>query len=190
MRAQRDDGRAAQTLRGVPQGGNIVVMASAELLPSPNRFVVWTPDQARRANLHARAAGLGEVADLSGDPSGLVLELAGPAAEPRVAWARVRRALGEGVPVEPVLLDERQQPLFPTGTVIVRFRAPLADEDLERFALAHGLSVRARNRYVPAQVTFSLERSDRFLLDVLDELRRAQAVGHAWADTRAQFRRQ
>jgi hypothetical protein len=119
-----------------------------------------------------------------------VLRVAGPPAGPKSVWQRI---LGQARAAEwaaPVLLDDRNQPHFPTGDVTVRFTHAPSQTDLERFAKAHGLHLRGRNAFVPDQACFTPARPrGTYLPELLQSLADTQGVAAAWANTLSRYRR-
>ena len=93
-----------------------------------------------------------------------------------------------GAQVDPVLLDEYGEAHYPTGEVTVRFKQPPTHEFLDRFAGVHGLEVRSRNQYVPAQVAFTIT-AHRCLPELLEALAPDDNVAAVWANTKSRYRR-
>lgn len=157
--------------------------------PCSDRVVVHMIEPERAVKLRERARTLGTVEPLEERPDLFVLYLGEPPADPRTAWERVRSALGDGCEVEPVLFDPDGAPHYPTGHIVVRFREAPSDEELEGFAREHGLRLRARNPYVPAQAEFERGDRNRYLLELVEGVERSSGVRSAWPDTLSRYRR-
>jgi hypothetical protein len=91
--------------------------------------------------------------------------------------------------IAPVLRDSSGSELFPTGTVVVRFRDRPGEKALAAFAHDHGLAIERRNEFVPEQVSFRpLRPRDVFLPDLVDRLLTLPGVEVAWASTVSHYR--
>ena len=142
-----------------------------------------------REDVRRELGQLGEVVELSGSDL-LLLRLNKGSASAKAAWERIRKKLGEGESVQPVLLDESGSPQYPTGEVVIRFREAPSAARLKEFAEAHGLRLRGRNEYVPQQAIFELsEEAGSYLPKVVEEVAGEEDVERAWANTLAHFER-
>ena len=119
-----------------------------------------------------------------------LLSSGGKGRDAREAW---RRLLQEHPDVEwaaPVLEGPDGSAHLPTGEVTVRFETPPSAAELERFARAHGLELRRRNEFAPAQAVFAPCRlPETYLPDLVEDLDRAEGVQSAWANTLSRYRR-
>lgn len=134
--------------------------ADVEILPTQrtNAYVVEMGDEAKR----------------SGDP--------------RQVWQRVRERLADNCMVAPVLDDEAGEHHYPTGSISARFSRALTDDELERFAEAHELSVEGRNEWVPEQVSFRPRHPEKaYLPDVRAALERSADVARVWEETESYY---
>jgi hypothetical protein len=153
---------------------------------SAERFVIAAPMRLPKS-VEDR---LGRVGSL--EPLGeglLLLQVSGEPASPGAAWQRVRGEVNEDVSIQPVLVDEAGAEHYPTGTVAVRLREEPSQPALEAFARRHGLRVRAKNEFVPSQVTFEPLEAARYLPKLVEELEGDPAVARAWAETISRYRR-
>ncbi len=108
----------------------------------------------------------------------------------RKAWQRVLDD-DENLPwAAPVLLDDEGHDMLPTGEVTARFETAPSDEDLDEVARRHGLTVRGRNEFVPAQVVFVPEdRRSAYLPELAERLAEESNVTAAWPNTRSRYER-
>lgn len=158
--------------------------------PSAERFVVHVREKRTLDEVERLANKLGTVEVLRGREDVLVIHLREPAAEPRAAWENVRRILGTEVAVDPVFVDDRGLPHYPTGRITIRFSHAPPDAELERFAEEHGLRVCTRNKFMPMQAVFQAREPERsYLPDLLRSLQNLGTVKAAWADTLSEYRR-
>jgi hypothetical protein len=158
--------------------------------PSRDTFVIHAASRSGIADLKKRLYQLGSLEIMDGPKAGVVLHLQQPEEEPRFAWQAVRDAVGENIGVHPVLLDSEGDPHYPTGRITVRFSRTPDEGEVEDFARAHDLETRSKNKYIPSQFVFEpRESSHRYLPDVLDQIRSAESVKAAWADTLSQYKR-
>jgi hypothetical protein len=153
--------------------------------PSPNTFFVG-PEAVRRKDAMEQLHALGSVEKLEG-AEGLLLHVDAEDQNPRAVWNKLRERLSGGG-VLPVMLDETGELHLPTGEVTVRFTAPPSDEDLRLFAKAHGLELRQRNKYQPAQASFVVPDAE-YLPDVIEAIQPEKNVAAAWANTKSRYRR-
>ena len=156
---------------------------------SRNRFVSVG---AAAEDLRSRLAERSEVTDVRPQPGAedlVCLEVTGDSA-PRDTWQKLQESLGADIFVAPVLLDDEGAEMYPTGTLQVRFRQEPGDDEIERFAKAHGLRSKGRNRFARSLVSFVMERpGTSYLPDLTAELEADSEVLAAWGDTKAHFRR-
>ncbi len=160
-------------------------MASSQF-PSPSEFVVSMTD----GGLDEALAGPdGSWPTSALDEGSFLVELP-DGSDPREAWERLLDRFGSAAWVSPVVIDDGSMPHYPTGDVTVRFRGPMHDEDLERFAESNGLELRARNEFVAEQASFQ-PRDPRgtYLPELVDRLEHEDAVETAWLNTKSVYRR-
>ncbi|MEX2303504.1 MAG: hypothetical protein WD733_21360 [Bryobacterales bacterium] len=154
-------------------------------IPSSDTFLVRV-SAGHEESAAKRLAALGTIQD-AGD-AGVVVQLNGSgASDPKSVWAELQKQVDDAE-VDPILLDETGVPHFPTGEVTVRFKHAPSDEFLSGFADKHGLKVRSRNEFVPAQVAFQVTTRG-YLPDLVESLRPAENVASAWANTKSYYRR-
>jgi hypothetical protein len=160
---------------------------TAPYIPATDRFVVKLPGPAGEPRRSLEA--LGSSADISN--SGLTLLHAEDCgADPRSTWCVILDRVASAEWAAPVLMDEEEQPHFPTGEVTVRFDRVCSEEDLEEFGSAHRLCVLSRNEFVPEQVSFRPRRPrDEYLPDLVRALADDPRVIAAWACTISRYRR-
>jgi hypothetical protein len=154
-------------------------------IPSKDTFLVRTAgDRSEAASKRLASLGKIEPAESAG---GVIVRLNSTAADPKAAWENVKEKVGE-IEVDPILLDESGEPHYPTGEVTVRFKEPPTEAFLSNFAEKYGLKVRSRNKYVPAQVAFTVA-GQRYLPELVEQLKQADNAVSAWANTLSRYRR-
>jgi hypothetical protein len=157
--------------------------------PSRDTFVIHPVSSTHIADLKKRLDHFGSTKILDSPESTVVLRLDQPKQEPRFAWEAIKNAVGQDTGVHPVLLDSGGDPHYPTGRITVRFSRTPDEAEVEDFARAHNLETRSKNKYIPSQFVFEpRESSNRYLPDVLDQIRSADSVKAAWADTLSQYK--
>jgi hypothetical protein len=110
--------------------------------------------------------------------------------DPRDSWRRLVDEFPSAAWVSPVVVDASSEPHYPTGDVSVRFHASPSDTDLEVFAEHNGLELRARNEFVPAQVSFRpRDARGTYLPDLVQDLERDETVKSAWLNTKTAYKR-
>lgn len=135
----------------------------------------------------AEAAG-GTVAPMPDLPGAVLVQTKRGSA--RKLFGALNRVVGDTAVVVPVLVDRAGNRLYPTGTVLVRFKDTPRRGLIADFARRYGLGRARRNAWASEQVAFALRRDDaRFLPDIVREIGAAPGVAQAWADTRAHYRR-
>ena len=84
----------------------------------------------------------------------------------------------------------RGNSVVPTGKIAVRFKKSPSNEELRHFAKL-GLTLDARNEFVPSQVTFRVtDKGRRSVLDVVEQIQEHAAdVLRAWPETMGYYRR-
>jgi hypothetical protein len=154
-------------------------------VPSGDLFVIHINPRAPR-EVFRRVAPLGEVEEL--ENSMLLLHAKRSSNDVRKVWESIRELIRADEDVQPVLLDERGLPHFPTGEVSVRFLAPQSDEQLRRFAEDHSLVLRHRNEFVREQATFEpVDRNRTFLPEAVDRIAEDRSVKAVWPNTLSRF---
>ena len=157
--------------------------------PSANAFVVRIKSK-RHGAARERLSALGEIEEVEGGGGMLVLRLAGKSSDPKAAWQRALSQLRGAGSVQPVLLDEDDNPTFPTGEVTVRFKREFSDAELREFAASKGLSFRRRNEFVREQAVFEPAKpEDVYLPDVVEEIAGGDEIKRAWANVLARYAR-
>jgi hypothetical protein len=160
-------------------------MADAPPDSRPTHERVVVPAGAERGSL----ARIGPVEEVSG--TGLaVVQVGATVSSARAAWERVLSVDSKLAWAAPALVDEQGHERLPTGEVSVRFQQPPSDADLAAFARSHGLVLRGRNEFVPAQVVFvPADRRNTYLPELWTRLAAASGVAAAWANTVSRYRR-
>jgi hypothetical protein len=93
--------------------------------------------------------------------------------------------------VEPVLTDDEEGRLVPTGSVRAQFHVPQSEADLKRFAMRHNADFVSRNRWQPRIAEFCIRPEDpRSVVEFADAVAQDQAVENAWPDVLASFKRE
>jgi hypothetical protein len=157
-------------------------------VPSADLFVV-RPGEGKRNSLDGRLAALGEAEELKGGEA-LVLRVASSSTDAKAAWRRVHKSVGAAATIQPVLLDQEGEPHYPTGEISVRFHQTPSDQELQKFAAAHGLRLRGRNEFVPQQAVFQpSDPAKIYLPDLVDEIASATGTREVWANTLSHYRR-
>jgi hypothetical protein len=154
-------------------------------MPSADTFLVRTPKGGSEAS-SKRLASLGKV-EPAESAGGVIVHLNSAAMDHKAAWQKLQDEVGEGE-VDPVLLDESGEPHYPTGDVTVRFEKAPTPEFLASFTKKYGLEVRSQNKYVAEQLAFT-PAGRRYLPELLDEIKQADNVASAWANTISPYRR-
>lgn len=158
--------------------------------PSHDTFVVHATDQSSMDDLKKRLNQLGSIEVMNGLEKGVILRLPDADQKPRYNWQAIRNLVGEDVGVHPVLLDPGGGPHYPTGRITVRFQHTPNEAEVEQFARAHNLETKSKNKFIPSQFIFEPnESANRYLPDVLDQVRAEESVKAAWANTLSQYER-
>jgi hypothetical protein len=143
-----------------------------------------------REKVQRKLKNLGEVEELKGSDNILLLHFRQKAPDAKAAWELIRKELGEGEIVHPVLLDERGHHQYPTGEISVRFQSTPSDAQLKRFATSHGLRLRSRNEFMPQQAIFEpLKPGEKYIPELVQEIAVAKNIQLAWANTLSRFER-
>jgi hypothetical protein len=128
---------------------------------------------------------------LAGEPVTLLVHLApGSDEELSSRVGELRRALRGRARIYPLLYDPAGNPAIPTGRVQVRFKGPVSDAQVARFAARHRLTAVRRNDFQPEQVEF--EPADPELVhlpDAVDDASADEQVSLAWPETRSRYRK-
>jgi hypothetical protein len=157
---------------------------------STQRFVVRPAAEHPTPQALPSLEKVGRVERLSSPRGGWVVSLEKPARSPRQGWEALRRQLGAGFLVVPVMDDEDGAARYPTGLVTVRFCGPVSDADMEAFARAHALDVVKRARFTRVQVLFRHSAiGEQFLPDVSEKLSASPAADAVWLDAESAYTR-
>ena len=160
---------------------------------SANEFVVKLPESKNPEDFRRHLAELGTVEALPASPGHLHLRLTESASDvPKIAWNTVRKFLAKkdkNVAVGPVLLDEHDNPRYSLGTVTVRFKESPSEQEVASFGDLFGLRFRARNSFIPAQVSFEPLDSHQFLPDVVEHVRKEGDIVAVWPETLSFYKR-
>jgi hypothetical protein len=158
-----------------------------KLAAAPEGLVVAVEGEG--AGVRSALARVGDVADL--ESAGLVLVRPNsPQPAARAAWSDLLSRVPEAAWAAPVMKDADGNELYPTGSLVVRFRKRPAERALRTFAGHHGLVVESRNEFVPEQATFRpLRPRETYLPDLVEKLARLPEVTTAWVSTLARYRR-
>jgi len=155
-------------------------------IPSSDTFLVRMAAGLKEPTAK-RLSALGRLED-TGEDGDMVMRLSGgDSGNAKSVWKALQKKAGKAE-IDPVLFDETGKPHFPTGEVTIRFKERPTDAFLARFAKNHGLKVRSRNEYVPAQVAFQVAKRS-YLPELIEALIPAENVVNAWANTKSRYRR-
>ena len=159
-----------------------------------NEFVIRLPGGTVSRAVVEKLEKLGSVEPLPARPDTLHLRLktaVGKAAAPKTVWKRIQKIAGDGAQVIPVLVGEGNESRYPVGTIVVRFKAPPSERELAQLADDYGLKLEARNKYVPAQASFTAAAPDQqYLPDVLKKVNKQHDIVAAWPETLSKYRRE
>ncbi len=138
----------------------------------------------------SRSAEECEFETLESDEPVVVVSCSSKSSSARAGWERARRSLPRHIGLAPVLVDESDNPQYPTGRLVVRFHDAPSEADLIRFAEAHRLHVLEHNRWQPKQATFEPSQpAEVYLLDLVEAFRRREEVQDAWPEVRMRLQR-
>jgi hypothetical protein len=161
-------------------------MVSAQV-PSPRKFVVNVHEGGLEEALARRDPDIAQGPIL--DDRNFVIELSAPD-NPRAAWKRLVDRFGSAAWISPAVVDSTDESHFPTGDVTVRFRRPLSDGDLVKFADANGLELRSRNEFIAKQASFTpRDLRATYLPDLAEQLGREDPVEMVWLNTKSAYKR-
>jgi hypothetical protein len=155
--------------------------------PNPELFLVYVDpkDKSEVSRRHAAAGSLEEL-----DENNLLLHVKTKAASPETQWRELTNLAGSLATVQPVLIDEKGQTLYPTGDLTVRFPKKPTAKQLKDFAAKYGLQLRDRNEFVPEQAAFKLKNpTTTYLPDVLQQIDSDKDIQTAWPNTRSRYER-
>jgi hypothetical protein len=157
-------------------------------VPSENDFVIRLSSD-KQEEARQGLASLGELEPLNAKDL-FLLRVNQTTDAPEVTWRKVTERVKSADLVQPVLIDERDYPHYPTGEISVRFKDALSDAQLAEFAAAHKLRVRKRNEFVAEQAVFSpLAANEVYLPEAVKRLATDDRVSEAWANTLSQYER-
>ena len=149
---------------------------------NPELFLIYI-DPKDKAEVTQRLAIAGTLEEL--DENNLLLHVK-TKASPETQWRELTNLLASLATVQPVLIDEKGQTLYPTGDVTVRFSKKPTAKQLKDFAAKHGLELRDRNEFVREQATF---KTNTYLPDVLQQIDTDNDIKEAWPNTRSHYQR-
>ena len=149
---------------------------------NPELFLIYI-DPKDKAEVTQRLSPAGSLEEL--DENNLLLRVTKPSS-PETQWRELTNLVGSLATVQPVLIDEKGQTLFPTGDVTVRFPKKPTAKQLKDFAAKHGLELRDRNEFVREQATF---KTNTYLPDVLQQIDTDNDIKEAWPNTRSRYQR-
>jgi uncharacterized protein YidB (DUF937 family) len=159
----------------------------------PTRVVVRQLGSSRAAELPAKVAGLGQVQPLpagSSGHSGWLLTLKS-ATRSGGGISKLHKLLqGSGLVALPLLLDDDQQPRFPTGELVVRFAKAVDDDALQELARCTGLMMVRRSSFTQNQAVFlpkSEESQD--VMALLVQVQQHPGVAAVWLDAESSYKR-
>lgn len=151
-------------------------------IANPELFLIYI-DPKDKAEVTQRLSPAGSLEEL--DENNLLLRVTKPSS-PETQWRELTDLVGSLATVQPVLIDEKGQTLFPTGDVTVRFPKKPTAKQLKDFAAKHGLELRDRNEFVREQATF---KTNTYLPDVLQQIDTDNDIKEAWPNTRSRYQR-
>lgn len=134
-------------------------------------------------------APIGAVTSLGSGPLFLV-RLGKRPKDARTAWSHVLEKCPTAEWACPVLKDVDGNELYPTGSIVVRFREPPSADSLRKFAAASVLVLEERNEFVPRQVSFRPRRPrEAYLPGLVATIAERPDVEGVWASTLGQYKR-
>ena len=151
--------------------------------PNPELFLIYL-DPKDKAEVTKRLSAAGSLEEL--DEHNLLLRVNTKASSPETQWRELSDLVGSLATVQPVLIDEKGQTLYPTGDVSVRFHKKPTAKQLKDFASKHGLQLRDRNEFVPEQAAF---KTNTYLPDVLQQIDSDDDIKTAWPNTRSRYQK-
>ena len=154
---------------------------------SSSEFVIRSVDGVKLSKI---LKPLGDLVGIPGQKDTFLIRLVAPASNPRVGWNQLRTVIGSHGQVLPVFLGEHEQPKYSVGTLQVRFPSPPSDDELYAW-LPAGLRVKARNEYIPSQISLEpAEPTGQFLPDLIADLRQHNGDQvQVWPETLQLFRK-
>ena len=69
-------------------------------------------------------------------------------------WSDLQKRAGNAAQILPVIIDRDGVHRFPSGSIVTRFEENKSDEEIAEWGAQRGLKMKARNRYIPQQVSF------------------------------------
>ncbi len=158
----------------------------------PSAFVVRRRDGSDIIDDAEDLRKLGTVELLEGFPDRCLLRPNSTSTDAKETWRQLSGHLRTDFDLEPVLVDDRGAPSYPTGTITVRFKHAPTDDELVECGREWRMVVLERNRYIPNQITFQQEgeAASRYLPDVVEFIRRSdKRVQAVWLDTISRYER-
>lgn len=154
---------------------------------SNNLFVVHAKSDRRK--VQEALKDFGKVEEVKGSDHLLLVH--SPTDNPaKKTWRSIKKKLGKGESVHPVLIDETGRHQYPTGEINVRFERTPSDAQLKKFAAAHNLRLHSRNEFVPQQAIFEpVEAGDRYVLELVKEIQNDKNIQLAWPNTLSRYER-
>ena len=152
------------------------------------QFVVRPLTDVARRNASWLAAAPAKVEELNSRTPGWVVSLEATAVSPQEDWNAVRAWVGPGYQVLPVLRLDKGSDRYPTGTLVVRFKAVPDEEALHSFMGLHDLVMVKKTSWVTSQFQFNPAHPEEvFLPDVASRIQDQPCVEHAWLDAESPF---
>lgn len=166
-------GRPVVTAKQKPSSNCFVIQAESEVIPHLRSLL---DDMATIEKVDGANIALVRIRDHKGDA--------------KTVWRNLVERVRDNHWVAPILLDPLSEEHVPTGDVSVRFDHVLTEQQINEFALSHGLVLEERNKYVDQQVRFKPKQLETtYLPDLVDSLTREKGVARAWANTLSRYTR-
>lgn len=158
--------------------------------PSADRFVIRPLQAGKASALPEQAGPFRQLDPLSGARGGWEVALAEPAASARAAWRVLQDKVGGEFQVLPVLDDGDGDARYPTGEVMVRFRATATDEQLQALEKSLGLELVGRSRFIGNQARFRLrDPAGVYAPELVGKLAARDDIDAAWLDAESRYKR-
>jgi len=159
---------------------------------SVSRYVVRPIGADAAGDVAAQVGELGSVARLDSARGGFLVTLKRKPRSAREGWAALRRRVGDGFTVLPLLELPDGEARYPTGLISVRLGRALTDSELEDATRGLGLEVVDRSRFTPTQVRLRpAEAGSAYLPDLVRRLGSATAfpAESVWLDAESRYHR-
>jgi len=147
---------------------------------------------ASEEELAAKVGALGSVLRLDSARGGFLVTLKRKPRSAREGWAALRRRIGAGFSVVPLLESSDGEVRYPTGFISVRLERALSDRELEEVARHLELEVADRSSFAPKQVRLRpRQAAGAYLPEVARRIAASTALPAeaVWLDAESRYRR-